>query len=347
MDELVDALWPDDPPNTAEKTVQVMVSRLRRALGRAQDRLESPSGGYLMALDDEELDLARAERMAGEAEVLIERGDHAAAAQVASAALKLFRGPPLAELRGVDQFMGDVARAEELAIRLEHVGIDAEIAVGGADRVVGRLEVLVRDHPLRERFWAQLMYALYASGRQGEALSTYLRARTVLDEELGIEPGSELREAQQRILAQESLPLPGRMASRLGSEQPAPADSAPQIIRLPAPLDTIVGRDHELTELGELLAAHRLVTITGPGGIGKTRLAIEGARRVAGRFSGGIYFVDLSPIREPDLLLQVLAQAVRGARMPSGRLSRLSPNISACPRGCSSSTISSRCFRPV
>jgi DNA-binding SARP family transcriptional activator/tetratricopeptide (TPR) repeat protein len=186
VDRLIDALWDEAPPETAVKALQVHVSQLRKAIG---NRVHRRGGGYLVAVDSHELDLL-------EFTDLVASGDY-------RAALRLWRGSPLPELGGAHFAAGEIARLEELRVNCVERRIEAELAAGHGAELVGELESLVHLHPLRERLRGQLMLALYRSGRQADALEAFQAARTALVDELGLEPGRELRDLHQRILNQD------------------------------------------------------------------------------------------------------------------------------------------------
>jgi DNA-binding SARP family transcriptional activator len=196
-DRLVDLLWGDAPPATAVKTIQVFVSRLRKALG--DGRLATRAPGYVLRVEPPELDLARFEQLAGEAS----RAAPEAAARKLRDALALWRGPALADLAYEQFAQVEIARLEEMRLAVLEQRIDADLSAGHHARLVGELESLVARHPLRERLRCQLMLALYRSARQAEALEAYRAARRELLEELGLEPSGELRELEQAILRQE------------------------------------------------------------------------------------------------------------------------------------------------
>src|SRR5262245_37436150 len=191
---LIDALWEDEPPRTAGKALQVYVSELRKQLGN--ERVQTKAPGYLLRVEEGELDLERFQRLHTE-------GRHAEA-------LSLWRGPPLGEFAFERFAQPEIARLEELRLACLEDRIEVDLSSGRHAELVGELEALVREHPLRERLCAQLMLALYRSGRQAEALDVYQDARRVLVGEIGIEPSGELRELQQAILNQEpALELSG------------------------------------------------------------------------------------------------------------------------------------------
>jgi DNA-binding SARP family transcriptional activator len=183
---LIDALWEEEPPATAHKALQLYVSQLRKLLGR--ERLQTKAPGYLLRLEPDELDLARFERMQSEGEL--------------REALALWRGSPLAEFAEWRFAQAEIARLEELRLGCLEELIEHDLASGRHDELVGELEARVQEHPMRERLRGQLMLALYRSGRQAEALEAYRAARAALVEELGIEPGRQLRDLHQAILNQ-------------------------------------------------------------------------------------------------------------------------------------------------
>jgi predicted ATPase/DNA-binding SARP family transcriptional activator len=287
-DEAVDALWGELAPPAARNAVQGHVSMLRKRLGR--DRIETHDLGYLFRIEEDELDLHRFERLVTDA-----RGrPPQEQAALLGRALGLFRGAPLEEFR-YDAFAAtEAGRIEELRLLALEQRIDAEFALGQHEGVVPELERLVIEAPLRERLWGQLMLALYRSGRQADALTTYWRARKRLGE-LGLDPGQALQRLERQILNQD------------------PALAAPDAgeVRLPTPPTPFVGRVRELFDARDLLLRDdvRLLTLAGPGGIGKTRLALEVARSAAPHFPGGTFFVPLAALTNPAIILPTIAHA--------------------------------------
>jgi DNA-binding SARP family transcriptional activator len=216
-DRLIDALWGQSPPPTAAKTVQVYVSRLRKELG--EGRLVTRAPGYLLTVERSELDLRRFEQLLGEAR----EADPASAADLLRRALALWRGPALADLAYEAFVQNEIARLEELRWAALEQRIDADLACGRHAELVGELEGLIAEHPLRERLRYQLMLALYRSSRQAEALDAYRTARRELAERLGLEPGEELKRLEQAILQHDpALDLAGEAPGRPASETPAP-----------------------------------------------------------------------------------------------------------------------------
>ena len=208
VDRLVDELWGERPPDTATKTVQVYVSRLRKELG--QGVVLTRGGGYM--LDGEpELDAERFERLTAEGSEALDRGEAGSARDLLGQALGLWRGPALDDLAYEQFAQSEIARLEELRlVALEH-RIEAELALGEHAALIPELETLIREHPARERLHAQLILALYRSGRQADALASYRRARAALVDELGLEPGRELQDLEHAILTQDpALDAPRR-----------------------------------------------------------------------------------------------------------------------------------------
>jgi DNA-binding SARP family transcriptional activator len=288
-DRLIDELWAERPPAAAAKTVQMQISRLRKALaGEAGScsagEVVTRERGYELVLDPERLDSHRFERLVAEGRSELAGGHPERAVAALEGALSLWRGVPLAELAAEPFAQREIARLDDLrAAALEQL-IEAKLALGGHAEVVGQLEAMIGEHPYRERLRAQLMLALYRSDRQADALQAYQDARRTLVEELGIEPGERLRELERAILAQD----PGL---RLAAEEPAAAEPAVELAR-----SAFVGRERELAELvGGLDDAFagrgRLFLLGGEPGIGKSRLAEEliahakarGARVLVGR----------------------------------------------------------------
>jgi YVTN family beta-propeller protein len=202
-DRLIDALWGDAPPATAAKVLQNHVSQLRRALeDREGLRLQTRGRGYLLAVEDGELDLDRFERLVDEGSGALASDRPADAARSLREALALWRGPPLADVAYEEFAQAEIARLEERHLAALEQRIDADLALGRHSDLVAELEGLVAEHPLRERMRAQLMVALYRCGRQADALETYGDGRRVLLDKLGVEPGPALRELQAAILRQ-------------------------------------------------------------------------------------------------------------------------------------------------
>jgi predicted ATPase/DNA-binding SARP family transcriptional activator len=297
---LVEALWGDVPPKSASEMLYVRIAELRAALraGRSapQAGLIGRNGGYMLRADLTELDFRRFERLAAEGARALADGDHARAANVLDEGLGLWRGPALAEFADLPFARAEAARLDTLRLQALENRLEADLELGRRADLVGELERLVTEHPLRERFWCQYMLALYRTGRQGEALAAYHEARHRLRDDLGIEPGTELRRVHEAILRQD-----------------AGLDARAALGNLPARLAGFVGRDRDLAEVRALVREHRLVTLTGVGGAGKTRLAVEAAAGLRAEFPGGVWFVDLAALTGPGLVVPAIA-GVLGVR---------------------------------
>jgi predicted ATPase/DNA-binding SARP family transcriptional activator len=295
-DRLIDALWGERPPASAVNALQVLVHGLRRRLG--PDRIQREGPGYRLRLEPGELDAERFERLAGRGRD--ELGGEAAGTAAASLreALGLWRGPAYEDVRYEAFAQAEATRLDELRLAALEDRIDADLALGRHQELVAELEALVAEHRARERLFGQLMLALYRSGRQAEALDAFRRGRRDLLDELGLEPGAELQALQRAILDQDPA---------LAVE---PADARARR-NLPAAATAIVGREAELADLAGLLrGGARLITLTGPGGIGKTRLALQAAHDLAETVADGAHFVDLAHVTDPGLVPDAIAAAL-------------------------------------
>ena len=218
--QLIDVLWGDDPPATAAKALQVHVSQLRRALGPDQP-IVTRGSGYAVELGPEALDLDRFEALVERAREERTGGRPAAAARLLREALGLFRGPPLVDAPLMGPAASEPDRLASLRLEVLEERIDIDLATGGHATVIGELEALAAEHPYRERMHAQLMLALYRSGRQADALEAFRRARHALVEELGLDPGRELRALEAAILAQDpALDRPAAPSRRRRPSRP-------------------------------------------------------------------------------------------------------------------------------
>ena len=297
---LIDALWGEATPPGAANALQALVSRLRAALGR--ELVESRTGGYRLASTPDAVDAQRFERHLAEGRAALAAGDPQRAAELLKAGLALWRGGPLADLGQADILRADIFRLEEL--RLDALGdrVEAELACGAHSGLVAELEALVVAHPLNERLRGLLMRALYASGRQADALAAYERARTILRDELGADPAPELQRLHVAILRRDP------------SLEAAAAALPPTNLR--AQPTSFVGRDELMGRLRELLEGSRLVTLVGPGGAGKTRLAAELAARERSGYADGVWMVELAPLSDqadvPQSVLAALGLRERG-----------------------------------
>jgi predicted ATPase/DNA-binding SARP family transcriptional activator len=291
-ERLVDELWRGRPPPGAVKTLRSYISRLRTLLG-PDAALIFRGGGYMLELEQAHVDAAGFELLVEEGQAALARGAARVAADRFREGLALWHGRAFADVVDIASLALESRRLEELRLTALEGRIEAELDLGLHAQLVGQLETLVAEHPLRERFWRQLVLALYRCERQADALATYRRARELLAGELGLEPSEELRRLEQAVLRQDVPPAARRL----------------QRHNLPAQLTSFVGRERELAEVERLLSEARLLTLTGVGGVGKTRLALELAARVEG-FPGGVWLVDLSGIAKTALIPQQVAQVL-------------------------------------
>ncbi|MYW94018.1 AfsR/SARP family transcriptional regulator [Amycolatopsis rubida] len=295
---LVDAIWAEDPPADPAHALQALVSRLRRMLGSA-DVVVQAAGGYRLDVAPADVDVVRFEHLIAAGRDYLRTGGLSAAADVLGEAVALWGDQPRAEPAAVAAV--SVAAATRLAqVSVEAVAdlADAELSLGRVEAAATRLSGLLAEHPVHERAAALLMDALAARGRQADALACYGQIREALAETLGTDPGTALRERHLRLLRNPVAAVP------TGSPG-----------NLPAALTSFVGRDDDLARIGELLAAGRLITVLGPGGAGKTRLALEAARRH--EYPGGAWLIDLASVSEPA---EVGAAVLAGIRMRGGAL---------------------------
>jgi predicted ATPase/DNA-binding SARP family transcriptional activator len=300
--ELVEQVWAaGDRPADETAALQALVGRLRRALGR--EAVESAPGGYRLAAGPDDIDLFRFERLAAEGAAALDAAQPGAAAAALDEALALWRGPALADLpeRHLDP---TAVRAEQRRARAHRHRLAAEVALGRAEPVLAEIVALAADAPLDEPLHALLIRALRAAGRQAEALQAYEEVRARLADRLGTDPGTELRSLHAQLLT---------------GEETVPADRAPG--NIPARLTSFVGREEELADLAAELRRSRLVTLLGPGGAGKTRLAIEAAvvHGADDDWPDGVWVAELAPVRQettvPEAVLTALgtrAAQVRG-----------------------------------
>lgn len=319
---LNDVLWGPAAPRTASKALLTHVSTLRHALG--EGAIVTSGTGWRLTTSD--VDAAYFTRHAEAGRHAFARGATTEAVAEFRSALELWRGPPVLP----DTVRGQAERTRWVEAHESVVDdlTDARLASGEHSALVGELEASLAANPLRERRWAQLCLALYRSGRQGDALAAYQRARAELINELGLEPGPDLVRLERKILDQDStldtpsgasgsqqtlMPHPPDAVSADQRARPVPPEPTGDLrkhpARLPSPLTTFVGRRRELQNLVEILADHRMVTITGPGGVGKSRLAIAAAQAVAHRYGDRVWHVDLSHAA-PGLVAGTVAGAL-------------------------------------
>ncbi|MEV6005834.1 BTAD domain-containing putative transcriptional regulator [Streptomyces sp. NPDC051976] len=340
-ERLIDGLYGEEAPAGVGNAVQSQISRLRQVLPVP---IEGHPAGYRLAVDPDQVDAHRFQRLATEGRTALATDDPEKAAELLRDALALWRGPALADVGGAPFAAAQIVRLEELRVGAVEDRVEADLALGRHRALVAELGELVSAHPLRERLRGQFMRALYGSGRQSEALEAYEDARRELADSLGADPGPELAAVHLAVLrgdpallpeaARTPLARPGNVPRETDTDghvsretspaaplaPPAPettAAPAPPRHTLPAQLTSFVGRAEELERIAELTARQRLVTLIGPGGAGKTRLAVE----AAGRYAEDACFVELAGLTDGAELPQAVLGALglrEGGLLPTG-----------------------------
>lgn len=333
-DALIDAIWGDNPPDTARSLIQSYVSALRRAL--SADVIETQPPGYLIHADAEVVDRAAFERLTALGRRAAAEGDHAGAARLLSEALALWRGPALGGIGETLRAMADQLEEARQAALEERIAADLA-QTGRETELVAELTALVATHPTRERLRGQLMLALYRLGRQADALAVYAEGREVLAEELGIDPGPGLRAVHEAILRadEELLPAAQHAPTAAAPGAPPPARShdpgpPPAPALLPPAIGDFTGREEQLAEIRAALTgpptreAMPVVAVTGPGGVGKSVLGVTAAHRVAEAYPDGQLYAELRGATDPVAPGEVLGRLLRalGADPPEGDAER-------------------------
>ena len=272
-DRLVDILWGEDPPANASNALQTLVKRLRAVLG--SDLVARRSVGYVLALEPEAVDACRFTELVADARTAREAGDDEQAMASFRSALALWRGPALADVPALSKA---ATHLTELWLTAVEDWAELHLRIGRSAEIVNELAGLVEGYPLRERLCGIFIRVLGACGRQADALMAFQRTRRMLAEELGVDPCPELAEAHLAVL---------RAENRAGG---------PGASNLRAQLTSFVGRDEEIAGIAASLAQSRLVTLVGPGGAGKTRLAVETASRTARRWPDGAWLIELAGV---------------------------------------------------
>jgi predicted ATPase/DNA-binding SARP family transcriptional activator len=298
---LVDALWGEDLPANAANALQGRISRLRKVLadaGLPDTMVVTRRPGYLADVDPERVDAHRFVRLVQEARRRADDNAPVEAIRLYEEALALWRGEPLAEFAGEDWARAENNRLTSLRTAAIEERVNLRLVLGHHAELVPELEELTAQYPVQERLHGQLMLALYRSGRQADALAAYQRLRRTLDDELGLTPSAELRALEQGILRQDAkLNAPDRV-------RPTAQHN------LPVRLTSFVGRGRELDEVLDLVRESRLVTLTGPGGAGKTSLAVEAAARVTDRYRDGVWLIRLAGVTDPAQVTRAVADTL-------------------------------------
>ena len=349
-DVLISEVWPDTPPAKAGNLISIYVLRLRRLLGDTDSTLlVTRAPGYLLRLRPGDTDAQVFEALVGEGRRAYAAGEPERAAAQLAEALALWHGSPLADVPPTTLVETEAERLADLRLDAAELRITAELACGSHAQVIPELRRLLADHSLRENLWLLLMRALDGAGRHAEALEAYGHARSVLAEELGVDPGAELRQCYAELLAKDEAltkdagDAPGSISagtvtasSGPASSSPAPPEArvprpVPVPAQLPADVADFTGRDDQVRHLVDLLAsagaddesgAVRIALVAGAGGLGKTSLAVHAAHRVRGSFSDGQLYVDLlgatpHPLPAADVLARFLRDlGVDGREIP-------------------------------
>ncbi len=317
-DALCEAMWGDDGVVRSAATLDSHVFRLRRLLEPRRARGEAPTvllrepAGVRLVVPPDDVDSARYTALAARAGELLARGDPAPALACAEDAAARWRGRPYGAVADEPWARAAVARLEEIHGQLRETHIGALLATGAVDRVLADVETALGEEPLRERLWVHRMAAHRAAGRRADALATYTEARTVLVDELGIEPGPELRALHTDLLRDDVDD---------GAAPPDPGPS-PGGHRLPTPRSRLVGRGRELAQVLEMMGRGSLVTVVGAAGCGKTRLAVEAAGRAAPDHACFVDLTSASPDRVVDTVASTLGLPVAGSGEPVDALRR-------------------------
>jgi DNA-binding SARP family transcriptional activator len=332
IDALIDQVWPDKPPARAANLVSVYVHHLRRLIGDAEGRvLVTRAPGYQVVPGPGELDADRFAALVGEGRQALAAGAPDRAVELLTGALELWRGPALADVPATALVAAEADRLGQSRLEALELRAEASLACGRFAEVLPEVRRLLADHPLQEKLWALQMRALYGAGRQAEALEVYEQARNKIADELGVDPGADLRQLYHQILNADEVQavIPAARVDPGLLSAPVPA-------QLPADIRDFTGRSGQVEQLRELLVgadgedspgAVRVVLVVGSGGLGKTALAVHAAHLLASRFPGGQLYANLLGATEPVAAAEVLARFLRdlgmeGHRIPLGEEER-------------------------
>ena len=295
-DRLIDELWGADLPQDPPGALRTQVSRLRRVLGPAGHGLVTDGGGYRLSLGRAQLDVARfTDALAAATQTTGHE-----ALRLVDEALALWRGPALAEFADRPFAQPEAVRLDELRVVARERRAELVLSLGAPGDAIAALQVIVAEHPERERARGLLMQALYRDGRQTDALAAFGSWRRYLSEELGLDPSPALRRMEQDILRHSLTPAEG---------QPAEPRAQPADRTLPRPVTSFIGREADCAAVAGLLVRVRLLTLHGPGGVGKTRLGLEVVSQIAARYRDGARFCDLAAIQRPAAVTRAIATA--------------------------------------
>ena len=292
-DWLLEHAWGGAPPESGSAALRFHISRLRRELGD-DSLIETCPGGYRLAVTADQVDALAVEERSQAAR---SERDSARAADTYAEVLAMWRGAPFVDAASCPLLDDEAGRLSELRLAITEDHLQARLDAGAGRELVADLSRATRQHPLRESLWSMLITAQYRAGMQADALRSFEQMREVLTDGLGLDPSNELQDLQRRVLQHD----PALLADGVVEQSAKSQGNLPDIAAL------FVGRSDELQRYVVQLANYRLLTLTGPGGVGKTRLAIETASLVAEQFRGGTWLVELARVAEPNAVVSVLA----------------------------------------
>ena len=314
VDTLLDALWGEDASPGSASTLDSHVFRLRKQLEPTRSAGQTPTvllkqgNGFRLVVSVEQLDSLRYAALVEQAGALNTAGRYDETLRCCGEAAQLWRGDPGGVVADAEWAQPWVARMTELRAQLDERRLDARIRSGDPEGALGEVDAVIRDSPYREHLHALRMVALYRVGRTESALRAFEEIRSILADELGLDPGPELQRLHQQILHHDAAlgASEARAEVAVAPREPTPAPE----VRLPATMTELVGRASDLARLDDVLEEHRLVTLTGTAGTGKTRLALEVARGRATRYPDGVCFVDLAPVPSGALVAEAVLSVV-------------------------------------